>query len=251
MTENSGNQNNNNNSGNPNNAGNRNHSPNRNQHHNRPRHHHNNRNDNRDNRNNQGGNRDNRPQGQGNRDPRDNNRDNRDNRDFRGNNNRNNNNNNNNRNFNNNRPNNNPNNNNRKHQYSKNEFIQMLHKKYDTLNDQRIATRKKYFENYYRVDDYRLKKLEQQFYNAIENLRRFEKSLKPWQYEILRKKIPRYKMDLAYSENHQLPATPEPVTNVVIEDPHISLAQKNRPSYKDDTEESVGTMEDFQKLKAV
>lgn len=248
MTENSGNQNNNNNSGNPNNAGNRNHSPNRNQHHNRPRHHHNNRNDNRDNRNNQGGNRDNRPQGQGNRDPRDNNRDNRDNRDFRGNNNRNNNNN---RNFNNNRPNNNPNNNNRKHQYSKNEFIQMLHKKYDTLNDQRIATRKKYFENYYRVDDYRLKKLEQQFYNAIENLRRFEKSLKPWQYEILRKKIPRYKMDLAYSENHQLPATPEPVTNVVIEDPHISLAQKNRPSYKDDTEESVGTMEDFQKLKAV
>ncbi len=234
MTENSGNQNNNN-GNNQNNANNRNHSNNRN--HNRPRPHHNNRNDNRDNRGN--GNRDNNQQG------------NRDNRDFRDNRDNRNNNNPNNRNFNNNnRPNNNQNGG-RKHQYSKNEFIQMLHKKYDTLNDQRINTRKKYFENYYRVDDYRLKKLEQQFYNAIENLRKFEKSLKPWQYEILRKKIPRYKMDLVYSENHELSQNGEVAPNIVIEDPHLSPSQKNRPSYKDDTEERVGTMEDFQKLKAI
>lgn len=125
--------------------------------------------------------------------------------------------------------------------------------KYDNLLEQHLITRRKYYDYFNRVDERQLMKLEKNFYDSIEHLRRFEAGLEPWQREALEKrKTERYKKDYTYSLNHGL--NPEDATVEVapeeIEDPHFKESQKEAfEEYKDDTEESVGTYEDYLKLK--
>ncbi len=125
--------------------------------------------------------------------------------------------------------------------------------KYDNLLEQHLITRRKYYEYFNRVDERQLYKLEKNFYDSIEHLRRFEEGLEPWQREALEKrKTERYRKDLTYSANHGL--DPEEAAVEVapdeIEDPHFKETQKEAfEEYKDDTEESVGTFEDYLKLK--
>lgn len=125
--------------------------------------------------------------------------------------------------------------------------------KYDNLLEQHLITRKKYYEYFNRVDERQLYKLEKNFYDSIEHLRRFEAGLEPWQKEALEKrKTERYKKDLTYSANHGLNPDEAPieVAPEEIEDPHFKESQKEAfDEYKDDTEESVGTYEDYLKLK--
>lgn len=126
--------------------------------------------------------------------------------------------------------------------------------KYDNLLEQHLITRKKYYEYFNRVDDRQLRKLEKNFYDSIEHLRRFEASLEPWQREALEKrKTERYRLDLTYSNNRgwdPLEMTKVEVTPEEIEDPHFKDSQKEAfEEYKDDTEESEGTFEDYLKLK--
>ncbi len=115
-------------------------------------------------------------------------------------------------------------------------------------------TRKKYFEYFNRVDERQLYKLEKNFFDSIEHLRRFEDTLEPWQREALEKrKTERYKLDLTYSNNRGLNPIEETrleVSPEEIEDPHFKETQKEAYlEYKEDTEESVGTFEDYLKLK--
>lgn len=127
--------------------------------------------------------------------------------------------------------------------------------KYDNLLEQHLITRRKYFEFYNRVDERQLIKLENNFFDSIEHLRRFEAGLEPWQREALEKrKTERYRLDLTYSSNHDL----EPQGSGVevkpeeIEDPHFKDTQKEAfEEYKEDTEESEGTFEDYLKLKGL
>lgn len=126
--------------------------------------------------------------------------------------------------------------------------------KYDNLLEQHLVTRKKYFEYFNRVDERQLKKLEKNFFDSIEHLRRFEESLESWQREALEKrKTERYKLDLTYSQNRGW--IPEEMTKIEvapteIEDPHFKESQKFAfEEYKDDTEESVGSIDDYLKLK--
>lgn len=125
--------------------------------------------------------------------------------------------------------------------------------KYDNLLEQHLITRRKYYEYFNRVDERQLYRLEKNFYDSIEHLRRFEASLEPWQREALEKrKTERYQLDLTYSTNHNLdPAEAKiEVAPEEIEDPHFKESQKEAfEEYKDDTEESVGTYEDYLKLK--
>lgn len=130
--------------------------------------------------------------------------------------------------------------------------------KYDNLLEQHLITRRKYFEYFNRVDDRQLKRLEKNFFTSIEHLRRFEANLEPWQREALEKrKTERYRLDLTYSGNRDIPAeealTPKvEVAPEEIEDPHFKDTQKEAfEEYKDDTEESVGTFEDYLKLKGL
>ncbi len=126
--------------------------------------------------------------------------------------------------------------------------------KYDNLLEQHLITRKKYFEYFNRVDDRQLYRLEKNFFDSIEHLRRFEEGLEPWQREVLEKrKTERYRLDLTYSNNRGW--NPEEIAKVEveapdIEDPHFKESQKMAfNEYKKDTEESVGSYEDYLKLK--
>lgn len=126
--------------------------------------------------------------------------------------------------------------------------------KYDNLLEQHLITRRKYYEYFNRVDDRQLYKLEKNFFDSIEHLRRFEASLEPWQREALEKrKTERYRLDLTYSDNRGW--NPEEIAKAgfepdVNEDPHFKESQKEAfEEYKEDDEESVGTYEDYLKLK--
>ncbi len=126
--------------------------------------------------------------------------------------------------------------------------------KYDNLLEQHLITRKKYYEYFNRVDERQLYKLEKNFYDSIEHLRRFEESLEPWQREALEKrKTERYRLDLTYSNNRGW--NPEEIAKAEFqpdenEDPHFKDSQREAfEEYKEDTEESVGTYEDYLKIK--
>lgn len=126
--------------------------------------------------------------------------------------------------------------------------------KYDNLLEQHLITRRKYYEYFNRVDERQLYKLEKNFFDSIEHLRRFEDSLEPWQRDALEKrKTERYKPDLTYSNNRGW--IPEEIAKVEvapeeIEDPHFTESQMEAfKEYENDTEESVGTFEDYLKLK--
>jgi len=126
--------------------------------------------------------------------------------------------------------------------------------KYDNLLEQHLITRKKYYEYFNRVDYRQLKKLETNFFQSIEHLRKFESSLEAWQRDALEKrKTERYKLDLTYSLNRGLDTTVKPevlVSADEIEDPHFKDSQKEAfEAYKNDTEESEGSFEDYLKFK--
>ncbi|MGE3609755.1 MAG: hypothetical protein AB7I27_09245 [Bacteriovoracaceae bacterium] len=127
--------------------------------------------------------------------------------------------------------------------------------KYDNLLEQHLINRRKYYEYFNRVDDRQLAKLEKNFFDSIEHLRRFEAGLEPWQREALEKrKTERYRLDLTYSSNHGLdPAEAKvEIAPEEMEDPHFKDSQKEAfEEYKDDTEESEGTYEDYLKLKGL
>lgn len=128
--------------------------------------------------------------------------------------------------------------------------------KYDNLLEQHLITRRKYYEYFNRVDDRQLRRLEKNFFDSIEHLRRFEANLEPWQREALEKrKTERYKLDLTYSQNRGIDpqeAAQVEVSPEEIEDPHFKDSQKEAfLEYKEDTEESEGTYEDYLKLKGL
>lgn len=128
--------------------------------------------------------------------------------------------------------------------------------KYDNLLEQHLITRRKYYEYYNRVDERNLYRLEKNFFDSIEHLRRFEAGLEGWQREALEKrKTERYRIDSTYSDNRGLDPLAEQPIEVApeeIEDPHFKDTQKEAYlEYQDDTEESVGSIEDYLKLKGL
>lgn len=125
---------------------------------------------------------------------------------------------------------------------------------YDRLVEQHIEARRKYHELYYRCDNNRLNKLENQFFITAQRIVRFERELRPWQVEQLRKQRTEiYPLDTTYSslypEAEKLEPSNQPQQNVVVVQ-HISPVQKARPSYKDDKEISEGTLEDYLQYKS-
>jgi hypothetical protein len=126
--------------------------------------------------------------------------------------------------------------------------------KYDNLLEQHLITRRKYYEYFNRVDDRQLQKLERNFFASIEHLRAFEAKLEHWQREALEKrKTERYKLDLTYSKNRDW--NPEEIAKEGFapdenEDPHFKDTQREAfDAYKEDTEESMGSYEDYLKYK--
>lgn len=123
--------------------------------------------------------------------------------------------------------------------------------KYHNLLDLHLQNRRKYFEMFSRADDNQLRKLENNFYASIEQLRRFEERLEDWQKEYLRQNTDRYRKDLTYQTNHNLPDHyPLEVRPEDIRDPHFTPAQEEAfEEYRNDKEEGVGTYEDYVRYK--
>lgn len=124
--------------------------------------------------------------------------------------------------------------------------------KYENLREQHIEARRKYFDLFDRADPQQKDKLERVFTNTMVKIKEFEESLKPEDKELFDKHYNAYSPDLIYSENHELSPEGEPVVqeSEESEDPHYLESQK-MTNYSDDSEESMGTLEDYERYKGV
>lgn len=115
-----------------------------------------------------------------------------------------------------------------------------------------MANRRKYFEYYDREDGRHRRRLEKNFFASVEQLRRFEERLEGWQREHLKAHTERYRLDTTYTSNRSIPIEGEAVSfEGEFDDPHFTEDQKEAfAQYAQDTEESSGTMDDYQSYKA-
>ena len=121
-----------------------------------------------------------------------------------------------------------------------------LSKRYMLLIESLKDQRRKYFDEFHHHDPNRVAKLRRNFEKASKELFNFEKKLTPEQkLNILREN----KLDKTYSEIHQLSELGEQVpTESEPLNPHLLKSQKES-DFKQDDEESVGTMDDYRSYK--
>jgi len=120
---------------------------------------------------------------------------------------------------------------------------------YFSFYEQYLAARRKYFEAFGRGKS--TKKLEGNYYRGLDKLRTFEESLTPEQIEIFRKYFPDLRLETTYSENRGIEDLGKlEVLEGGIEDPHL-LPSQIESNYSDDTEESVGTIDDYKSYKGL
>jgi hypothetical protein len=123
--------------------------------------------------------------------------------------------------------------------------------KYNNLLEQHLLARKKYFALYHRADPNQKAKLERIYNNTINKLREFEAGLTGEKKELFEKHFHSLKKDHIYSTNHELPPVAEHVSHQgEFEDPHYLELQKES-DFKNDTEESSGTIDDYKAYKGL
>lgn len=132
-----------------------------------------------------------------------------------------------------------------------NASVETLYMRHLELIEYHMQMRKKYYEQFYRGDERNRKRLERDFFKSIETLRNFESNIPAHQKERFNKLLNRYPLEKTYTENHHLPIEGTIQEQEQILDPHVNMNQLNRPSYKEDREESVGALLDYQKIKGL
>lgn len=152
---------------------------------------------------------------------------------------------------------NNPNNSNKKKNFFKRKTTTVKHSgidyittKYLNLLDQHIQARRKYFENFDRVNNATLEKLEQNFIDSQKLFLTFKEKLNEEDRKNFEARYESIKPDTIYSSNHNLndDSYKIPEEELVIEDPHLLESQK-RAAFSQDTEESMGSLEDYKSYK--
>lgn len=120
---------------------------------------------------------------------------------------------------------------------------------YFSLYDQYLAARRKFFEAFGR--DKATKKLEDNYYRALDKMRKFEESLTEEQMVIFNKYFPVSDPETTYSENRGIGIEGKlEIMEEAVVDPHL-LPSQIESDFKTDTEESVGTMEDYKSYKGL
>jgi hypothetical protein len=125
--------------------------------------------------------------------------------------------------------------------------------KYDNLMEQHLISRRKYFEVYNRsfvkdLEPHSLSRAEENFYKSLYELRQFERSLTDHQLAVLHSKTDNYPLDRDYTRTNNIePKGEMPDFTFRFEDPHFLETQNE--SFRDDKQESVGTMDDYYKYK--
>ena len=147
---------------------------------------------------------------------------------------------------------------------SKMNFDEVVHR-YEKLMETHLDARRKYFEFYYRSDDRERNRLEDNFNRTLRDWRQFEEHLPEQQRILLEKKYDSLELDMDYSEINQLDSdekaedaefegveenTDIPVSEGPYPNPHLTEAQK-QVNYKNDRDESIGTIEDYKKYKGL
>ena len=122
--------------------------------------------------------------------------------------------------------------------------IEKLLLKYQNLLLQHHQARRKFFEAYNREKNQQ--KAEKQYLLCLKELRQFEQSLSTWQQEQFKAHFDPFPLDQTYSTHH-----PDETAVAVsfageFPDPHILPSQKSA-LWPSGDEESVGTMDDYQK----
>lgn len=130
--------------------------------------------------------------------------------------------------------------------------LERLINKYENLRIQHLEARRKYFDLFERADPQQKDKLERVFTNTALKMKEFEDSLRDEDKLLFDQHYNGLKEDRIYSENHQLDPVGAPLVDASQsnEDPHFLISQKNA-NYSSDTEESVGTYEDYMSYKGL
>ena len=127
--------------------------------------------------------------------------------------------------------------------------IERIYEKYLNLLDQHLIARRKYHDLFYRADPAQKNKLERNFYNTLNDIRDFESKLAPEARELFEKRNNGLNPDRIYTTNHAIAVEGEnPPPESEWNDPHL-LKSQQVANYQEDTEESVGTADDYLKYK--
>lgn len=129
--------------------------------------------------------------------------------------------------------------------------IERIYEKYLNLLDQHVIARRKFHDLFYRADPAQKNKLERNFYNTLNDIRDFESKLAPEARDLFEKRNNGLRPDHIYTTNHEMPTAGEnPPPESEWNDPHF-LKSQAMANYQDDTEESMGTADDYLKYKGL
>ena len=130
-------------------------------------------------------------------------------------------------------------------------LLEKLFRKYENLLEQHLVARKKYYEYFHRADPKQKVKLEGNFTRTVKELRDFEFSLEGEEKTKFMEKYDSYTLDTTYTSNRAMPIEVDRVeTKGEFEDPHY-LPSQAESDFSEDTEESMGTMDDYLAYKGL
>lgn len=150
---------------------------------------------------------------------------------------------------------NNPNNTQKKKFNKKNISVKEVISYYMEENLKLQQLRLTFFEAFHSPSSKKARKAKDHYFRSLRTLRNFEKKLRPWQKEELNKFVNFFPNDDQFSkssdaENLELIEEQEETKDNIIEFFHELESQKES-SFESDTEESMGTIEDYQKYKGI
>ncbi|MBT7610527.1 MAG: hypothetical protein HN576_12280 [Bacteriovoracaceae bacterium] len=126
-----------------------------------------------------------------------------------------------------------------------------IYKKFDHLIEVLGHARKKYFELFFRADPRQKKKLKDNYDKCLATVHKFEDTLTAEEVDIFRTRFKNQDFDRTYTSNHEISPLGDEVTyNNQFPDPHYLLTQKEA-DYSQDSEESSGSMDDYNAYKGV
>ncbi len=129
--------------------------------------------------------------------------------------------------------------------------FEKIERAYLNLLEKHLESRKKYHDLYHRADPRQLAKLEKSFYRTLTELREYEDGVKEEYKAQFNEKYNGLKLDHTYSENHEISPEADAVsTEGDFEDPHY-LPTQSQANYSEDTEESMGSIEDYNRYKGL
>jgi hypothetical protein len=129
--------------------------------------------------------------------------------------------------------------------------IEAVFRKYENLRELHIQARKKYFEQYFRAPNNKVDKLYRMHISTQKQMIDFVDQLAEQYKKDFNDKYHGLPLDTEYTSNHEIPSIPEAVSHqVAFEDPHYLKAQIES-DYSAETEESSGSMDDYNSYKGL